>query len=312
MASSRWMQGAMLSLVATMLLSFGCQQNQQTAAEPDRGTPAPKPNLMDNLFGPYADSGRITNGKQATVKGQNFNSLTLNKADVVVLEKIVPSQVHAGEQFTYTINVFNTADYPVHDVVVTEYPAAGFEVSSTSPQASGNGPLMWNIPVIGAKDSMTIQVVGVATGEGSLKSCAAVSFVPRVCVSTDPSSAAIEVKSERESIVSPLKMTDTSIIPAMSGCLSPSSIAAIDSFFMIAPCDPGLIGTIITRDTGVATGAAGPLKCQSTVPMLIDGGPAKCSAMPPITFFVASALFLRDSIVENTERATILSSSVKK
>ena len=183
------------------------------------------------------------------------------------------------------------------------YESSGTRATETAPRSEtgpSGGPCVW------CHASSPLSRVG------GPAMCSFMVPITRVCVSTDPSSAAIEVKSERESIVSPLKMTETSIIPAMSGCFSPSSIAAIDSFFMIAPCDPGLIGTIVTRDTGVATGAAGPLKCQSTVPMLIDGGPAKCSAMPPITFFVASALFLSDSIVEKTERATILSSSVKK
>lgn len=190
-----------------LMILTGCQQKTQTGSEEmmelDRetqgpgvkrveirdGQPAPsrrkkqQKTVFEDLFGPYGDSGRVTEGQQASFGDQNFTSMKMMPAEVVVLEKIAPKSVHAGESFTYTINVYNTADFPVYDVKVTEYPASGFSVSKASPSASGN-PMTWTFDKIDAKDSVTIKIDGMTEAEGTLKNCATVTFTPRVCVSS--------------------------------------------------------------------------------------------------------------------------------
>lgn len=193
MESKRWIQGAVLTLAVAAMLMTGCK-NKQADDVPGDPPPKEKVSLADDLFGPYADSGKVTGNKQASIDNMNFNSLAVNTSKVVVLEKIMPKQVSANEEFTYTINVFNTADYTVNDVVVTEHPASNFTFSSASPApTSGSNPMVWNIPKIGPKDHVTIKINGMPTGEGSLKTCATVTYVPRVCVATNVVSPALEL-----------------------------------------------------------------------------------------------------------------------
>ena len=209
MLSNRWMMNfGVMALTTVALIAAGCEHNNQKGEMEDLTRtghgPAPQhaekdtgkhESMMDALFGPYADSGKVTGNKQATFQGMNYNSLAVNTADVVVLEKVMPQTVAANETFDYMINVYNTSDYAVSDVVVTEYPASNFQFASASPAPSSQagGAMVWNIPSIGPKDSTSIKVTGTPTGEGTLKSCATVTYVPRVCVSTEVVSPALEL-----------------------------------------------------------------------------------------------------------------------
>lgn len=53
----------------------------------------------------------------------------------VVIEREGSDQVRAGEMFEYTLQVKNTADYPVQDVVVKQSTGGMLEVRESSPQA---------------------------------------------------------------------------------------------------------------------------------------------------------------------------------
>jgi len=138
--------------------------------------------------GQFKHSGKATAGKARTGDGMNYNSLHFPglTSGPVVLEKVIPSTVNAGEAFSYKIKVYNVSSTAVTDVTVTETPAQGFEVKSTTPEATEDGDgLVWTMPRIAPNSSETITVTGVASQEGTLESCATVVFVPSVCIVTN-------------------------------------------------------------------------------------------------------------------------------
>lgn len=105
----------------------------------------------------------------------------------VVLEMHAPREVRVGEAFEYRIHAINKADYPVHNVVVTETIPANFQVSETRPQAqeSEQGKLRWELGTLNENETRVIRIAGQASGAEQLVSCATVSYEPRVCVVTN-------------------------------------------------------------------------------------------------------------------------------
>jgi uncharacterized repeat protein (TIGR01451 family) len=189
--------------VLTMLIGgmVGCTQEigrPQTPVLAERlpyTEPAPRPaqpqqpRVATSLFGPYAQSGVVTGGHQRHHANENFNSLYFPNGMVngpIVLEVLMPDQVNAGAPFTYHINVFNTADFAVRDVVVTDELPEGFTLVESQPAASSTSgnQVTWDLGTLEGKQSATIKVTGQTDTVGTLASCATVTFVPFVCAST--------------------------------------------------------------------------------------------------------------------------------
>jgi len=172
-----------LALAGTVSLT-GCASNQP-ASETDPETSMEATDKVE--YGTYDTSGKATAGRAGSGGGMNYNSLHFPglTSGPVVLEKVIPSSVNAGEPFDYMIKVYNVSSTAVTDVTVTETLAEGFEFDSASPSASKDGQkLTWNMPRIAPNSVETITVTGSATEEGTLESCATVVFVPSVCVVT--------------------------------------------------------------------------------------------------------------------------------
>jgi len=171
------MLGLLLALAVT-----GCQTTD-SSSEPETV------NQPRSWVAPYGESGEITYGKQVTASGQNFNSLPFTDgaaSSPVVLEKVMPAEVAAGQNFEYKINVFNKADFPVYDVVVTEYVPSGmkFDSASPSPASSKGGKLVFEMDKLEANSSQIITITGSTDQVGDLATCATVTYLPRLCVAT--------------------------------------------------------------------------------------------------------------------------------
>lgn len=101
---------------------------------------------------------------------------------VVRIRKNMPEQVIAGTPFSYRIVVTNVSDVLVADVVVTERLAENFEFQSAEPQVQQPGEtLTWVIPQMPAGESRTITVNGVATDQGQIINCSALTYVIPAC-----------------------------------------------------------------------------------------------------------------------------------
>lgn len=184
--------------LASVLAVTGCATSTQTTADaPPPATQSTQKADMDKprdvnhsgsvATAAFADSGRTTNGVQATFETSNVNSLRFPgvAGAPVVLEKSMPSRINAGLPFEYDIIVYNTADYAVTDVVVTEQVPGKLSIVSSIPEASAAGDeLTWELGSIEGGESKVITVTAETDAVGSIKTCATITYVPLVCVET--------------------------------------------------------------------------------------------------------------------------------
>lgn len=87
--------------------------------------------------------------QQGQAEGGAANAMTLqvpgpDGGEGLVIERVQPKQVRAGETLSYQMEVTNAGDYPVHDVVITEWRSGRFQVQNggsdqnTSQSAANN------------------------------------------------------------------------------------------------------------------------------------------------------------------------------
>jgi len=114
--------------------------------------------------------------------------------DPLRMRRTVPAEVSVGEPFTYTLELVNQSDATLRNVVVTESLASGFALDSASGNPEQNGDtLTWTHKSMAPGQMVKLQVTGKATGTGSLKDCATVTFVPYACLETQVVDAQLEL-----------------------------------------------------------------------------------------------------------------------
>jgi uncharacterized repeat protein (TIGR01451 family) len=101
---------------------------------------------------------------------------------VIQLNKTMPGEVQLNAPFDYTINVTNTTDMTVADVVVTENIPVNLSVKNADPAATKDGgKLVWKLGSFDPKQSRKIIVSGVATNTDCVKTCANATYVLPAC-----------------------------------------------------------------------------------------------------------------------------------
>ena len=159
---SRTMQGLMVLAALVALAAAGCQDGSQKGRVVESPTvakaPAPQP-APAQPAAPRSSSG-------ATVSWS------------------APSQVLAGEEFSYTLTVTNVTGQMLQDVEVVSQLPEGFKLTGTSPSASpSGGGLVWRLARLEPGQSQTMTVTGSATRTGVLNPCAyATCRLPQGCV----------------------------------------------------------------------------------------------------------------------------------
>jgi len=120
---------------------------------------------------------------------------TGNRAtSAVLLEKHLPAEVTAGVPFEYRIHVENLSSLPLENVTVTDRVAGVFRVDQTQPpSSSAGGALQWNLGNLAPGGSTVIRVQGSATGEGSITSCAEVTYSSALCATIDVVAPRLEI-----------------------------------------------------------------------------------------------------------------------
>ena len=101
----------------------------------------------------------------------------------VKLTKRVPSQVALGEEYCYELTIVASED--VSGVLVTDTVPEGASYVSSQPQAQKDGSkLSWQLPGMKKAETTSIRICLKADREGELTSCATVTAVPVICVTT--------------------------------------------------------------------------------------------------------------------------------
>lgn len=115
----------------------------------------------------------------------------------MLLERCMPKEVVAGQEFCYTYIVTNLTNLSLSGVTLRDDLSNTFVVSSTSPQAQvAGGTLTWNLGNFGARERREVKVCGKATGAGRITSCAILSWNSVLCAEANVVQPALAVKIE--------------------------------------------------------------------------------------------------------------------
>jgi uncharacterized repeat protein (TIGR01451 family) len=194
-----------IALGLTLAAGAGCQ-NQQPArtdsaplSEPfidwsrvgNRTTEAPAP-------AERPEPRRTTPAPARGGDGMSTVSMALPTGQVstsaLLLERVTPVEVTAGQDFGYEIRVTNLTDLSLRDVIVTDEGAQGFTLVSSAPQATARPPVYtWNLGTFGPSEVKTIRVTGRASGVGSLQWCAGATWSSALCATTNVVQPALQV-----------------------------------------------------------------------------------------------------------------------
>jgi uncharacterized repeat protein (TIGR01451 family) len=103
---------------------------------------------------------------------------------VLGVEKGFPNQVRAKQPFDYQIVVTNLTSQPLENVLLTEDLSDGLSVSKSTPEGRAQqGALSWSIGTLAPRESKTVRVSAMAEREGTVGTCAWVTYERMVCAS---------------------------------------------------------------------------------------------------------------------------------
>ena len=107
-------------------------------------------------------------------------------SSILLIERIVPSEVRTGETFEYKLLLTNLTGATLRDVKLTEAYPPEFRVERTDPKVSEQrtGQLAWQWPKLNARSKVTMSIRGSATGVETLDHCAQVTLSVSDCAST--------------------------------------------------------------------------------------------------------------------------------
>ncbi len=104
------------------------------------------------------------------------------KTSALLLEKEMPREVILDSPFEYRIRVQNLTDGALEDVRVTDSIPANLQIEGTEPVGEVAGDqAVWNLGKLAPRASKTLIVHGVATGVGTLSTCATVEYRSALC-----------------------------------------------------------------------------------------------------------------------------------
>ena len=101
----------------------------------------------------------------------------------LLLEKIAPSEVIAGQPFDYSYKVSNLTDATLENVVVTDRVSPNFVSTDSTPKATSvtGGVGTWNLGTLAPKATQTIVVHGASAEEGMVTTCGWATYTPIAC-----------------------------------------------------------------------------------------------------------------------------------
>lgn len=187
---------SILTLAAGLALTLamsGCKSTSSTSSEPmihhdadgDAAT-------MDGMAGTTDDAstrstGRWPSNRSSAAMGWSSMAFPTGNANTsaVGIEKGYPREVRLNEQFEYLLVVTNLTNNDLENVVVTDQPNGSMQLTESDPKGrvGANGVPMWELGNLGPRESRTIRVKARATQEGTVGTCATVTYNSALCAS---------------------------------------------------------------------------------------------------------------------------------
>lgn len=104
------------------------------------------------------------------------------QTSVIGIEKCFPTHARIGQAFDYDIIVTNLTDLDLESVTVSDEAEPNIEILGGSPDPSMSGGVAtWNLGDMAARESRTIHVDAEATEEGTVGTCASVTYNSLLC-----------------------------------------------------------------------------------------------------------------------------------
>ncbi len=205
-----------ISFAAAAVMLAGCAQQQQRGtyhAVPAMAVvPQPQPPPPSPGYGPSYETFE-ENGVH-WIRGSMAFPTGLRESSGVLVEKVVPAEVLAGQPFDYSYKVSNLTDYPIHMVTLADRVSPNFTAAEIDPKPSAvrDGVATWQLETLGPKETKTIRVRGTSAEEGAVNTCGWVSYSPLLCEDVRVVKAALQLlkTAPQEAIIcDPIPMTLT-------------------------------------------------------------------------------------------------------
>lgn len=101
---------------------------------------------------------------------------------VLGIDRCMPTEVIAGQNFQYTYKVCNLTKNTVSSVVLRDTCMSPMQVVSAQPAANGNAPtLMWNLGDLAPGECKTVTVTAKAANSGTVGTCASAEWAQTFC-----------------------------------------------------------------------------------------------------------------------------------
>src|SRR5262249_15281163 len=179
-----------VSCALASIIMAGCaqQQQQQGRYHPTPATaPAPAPQRAGELrttsSGYCPDFATFEENGVRWIRGSMGFPTGLRDSSGLLIEKTVPAEVLAGQQFDYAYKVSNLLDCPIQNVVVYDRVTPNFSAAQSDPQPTGTreGVASWDLGHFGPKETKTIHVKGSSADEGTITTCGWATYLPVLC-----------------------------------------------------------------------------------------------------------------------------------
>lgn len=162
---------ALAALALSALTNIGCQSTQSTSS-----TTATQSAPAQRAGWPSMSGGGMTWSSLAYPTGDARTS-------AIGIEKGVPGEVRLNQPYEYLIVVTNLTGLTLKDVAVSEQLEGALTINSSTPagRAGTAGTYNWVIGSLGPNESKTIRINATATKEGTVGSCASVTYNSLLC-----------------------------------------------------------------------------------------------------------------------------------
>lgn len=147
---------------------------------------------------------RISRAQPASSRSANAGELEMNvfsmtlpgDGEMLLLEGRGPMEVRSGEPFEYEIDVTNTSDRPLANIIIAEHTSDNLEFLAADPESLEAGDEVdrsWTIAHLKPGETETILINAEAMEAGHAGLCLTASMTPLICLATEVVEPEIEI-----------------------------------------------------------------------------------------------------------------------
>jgi uncharacterized repeat protein (TIGR01451 family) len=213
------------------LLLVGCAQQQQRGGyHPTPAvTKAPEPQKPTAGYGPSYTT--FDENGSRWIRGSMAFPTGLRESSGLLVEKTVPAEVLAGQNFDYAYKVSNLTDYPLQMVTLMDRVSPNFTGTQADPQPTGTsgGVATWQLGNLGPKETKDIHVKGSSAEEGSVTTCGWATYSPVLCEDVKVVKANIQLTKTEPSDVLICDPIPVTLVVKNNGSSSLTGVKVVDT-----------------------------------------------------------------------------------